>query len=271
VLARDSRHPTAQLELGRIAYKAGNKRAAVDCLRTAIAIQPDNAEFHNELGYVLIGLGERQQAHHAFTRALAIDPLHLGARINIEIALKRGVPLWHFPMMNDVPRNVVYDEAIRRVAAGRSVLDIGTGAGLLAMMTARAGAKWVVSCEGIPLIAAKAKAVVAANDLDNRIKLIAKPSRDLRIGTDLPERAEVLEVFGTTALNEHVIPTIAYAHAQLLQPGASVVPNAASARAYLAGGAALEGYFFVDRAVGFTLNSFNLDPRAGDIRIGQSN
>jgi type II protein arginine methyltransferase len=58
-------------------------------------------------------------------------------------------------------------------------------------------------------------------------------------------------------LNEHVIPTMAHAHAQLLQPGATVVPNAASARAYLAGGPALEGYLFVDRAAGFTLRAFN--------------
>jgi type II protein arginine methyltransferase len=200
--------------------------------------------------------GQLNEAMAAYKRALAIDPLHLGARVNIEIALKRGLPLWHFLMMNDVPRNAVYGEAIRRVAPGRSVLDIGTGASLLAMMAARAGAKWVASCEGVP---AKAKEVVAANDLGDRIKLIAKPSHDLRIGTDLPEPAEVLvtAVFGTTVLNEQVIPTIAHTHAQLLQPGAMVVPKAASARAYLAGGAALEGYFFVDRAVGFTLTAFN--------------
>jgi predicted nicotinamide N-methyase len=293
VLARDPRHPAAQVELGRIAYKTGNKIAAADCLRKAIAIQPDNAQFHNELGCVLIGLGERQQALRAFTRALeikpddpdaltnigtfhlgegrlneavaayrralAIDPYHVNSRVNIEVALMKGVPPWHIPMMNDVPRNSAYDEAIRRVVPGRSVLDIGTGAGLLAMMAARAGAKWVASCEAVPWIAAKAAEVVAANGLGDRIKLIAKRSTDLQIGTDLPERAEVLvtEVFGSTVLNEHVIPTLAHAHAELLQPGVTVVPNAASARAYLAGSRALEDYLFVDRALGFNLAAFN--------------
>ncbi len=249
--------------------------------------------FHNELGFVLIGLGERQQAHRAFMRALEInpgdadtisnigtfhltegqineavtayqraleiDPSHMNARMNLETAISKAVPAWHFAMMNDVPRNTVYDEAIRRVAPGQSVLDIGTGAGLLAMMAARAGARWVASCEQTPWIAAKAKEVVAANGLGDRIKLIAKHSTDLQIGQDLSERADVLvtEVFGTSAINELVIPTVAHAHAQLLQPGATVVPNAASARAYLAGGPALEGFFFVDRAVGFTLTPFN--------------
>jgi type II protein arginine methyltransferase len=271
----------------------GNKQAAADCLRKAIAGQPNNGRFHNELGFVLIGLGERQQAHRAFMRALEInpgdadtisnigtfhlaegqineavtayrraleiDPSHLNARINLETAISKAVPTWHFAMMNDVPRNTVYDEAIRRVAPGRSVLDIGTGAGLLAMMAARAGARWVTTCEQTPWMAAKAKEVIAANGLGDRIKLIAKHSSDLQIGRDLSERAEVLvtEVFGTSAINELVIPTVAHAHAQLLQPGATVVPNAASARAYLAGGPALDGYFFVDRAVGFTLTPFN--------------
>jgi hypothetical protein len=46
--------------------------------------------------------------------------------------------------------------------------------------------------------------------------------------------------FGTTAINEHVIPTVAQAHAKLLERGSTVVPNAASARAYLVGGPALK-------------------------------
>ena len=293
MLAREPQHAGALYELGRISYRAGNKTAAAACLRKAIASQPDNGQFYNELAFVLIGLGDRQQAYRtficaleinpddadtisnigtfhlteghiieavaAFRRAIEIDPLQLNARINLDAVLEKAVPPWHFAMMNDVPRNSAYEEAIRRVAPGRSVLDIGTGAGLLAMMAARAGAKWVASCEQTPWIAAKAREVVAANGLGDRIKLIAKHSTDLRIGPDLSERAEVLvtEVFGTAAINELVIPTVTHAHAQLLQPGATVVPNAASVRAYLAGGPALEGYFFVDRPAGFTIAAFN--------------
>jgi type III protein arginine methyltransferase len=99
---------------------------------------------------------------------MEIDPLQLNARINLDAVLEKAVPPWHFAMMNDVPRNSAYEEAIRRVAPGRSVLDIGTGAGLLAMMAARAGAKWVVSCEQTPWIAAKAREVVAANGVGDR-------------------------------------------------------------------------------------------------------
>jgi Flp pilus assembly protein TadD len=135
VLARDPRHPGALFELGRIANLKGDKRAAADCLQKAIASQPDNGRFHRELGCVWIGLGDRPQALRAFKRALeidpadadaisnmgtfhlgggrldealaayrgalAIDPLHLNARINLGLALKKAVPPWHFPMMND--------------------------------------------------------------------------------------------------------------------------------------------------------------------------
>ncbi len=293
LLASDPRHPGALFELGRIANTRGDKKAAADCLRKAIASEPDNGKLYNELGFVLIGLGDRQQALGAFMRALEInpcdpdainnmgafhlgegrlnqavaayrraleiDPAHLNARVNLGLALTNAVPPWHFPMMNNAPRNSLYDEAIRRVVPGRSVLDIGTGSGLLSMMAARAGAKWVVSCDGIPWIAAKATEVVAANGLSDRIKIFAKRSNDLRIGPDLKARAEVLvmEVFGTAVINEHVIPTVTHAHAQLLQPGATVVPHAASARAYLAGSQELERYLFVDRAAGFTVTAFN--------------
>jgi hypothetical protein len=66
------------------------------------------------------------------------------------------------------------------------------------------------------IIAAKAREVVAANGLGDRIKLIAKHSTELRIGPDLSERAQVLviEVFGTSAINELVIPTSALLHRQ---------------------------------------------------------
>src|SRR4029077_6512513 len=58
VLVRDPRHPGALVELGGVAYLTGNKRAAADSLRKAIASRPDNAQYHNQLGFVLIELGE---------------------------------------------------------------------------------------------------------------------------------------------------------------------------------------------------------------------
>src|SRR5579864_2565335 len=74
VLARDPRHAGAMVELGRIAHRSGDRRAAADWLRKAIASQPDNVQLHNELAFLLIQLGERQQALAVMTRALEIKP-----------------------------------------------------------------------------------------------------------------------------------------------------------------------------------------------------
>jgi protein O-GlcNAc transferase len=74
LLAREPQHAGALYELGRISYRAGNKTAAAACLRKAIASQPDNGQFYNELAFVLIGLGDRQQAYRTFICALEINP-----------------------------------------------------------------------------------------------------------------------------------------------------------------------------------------------------
>jgi Flp pilus assembly protein TadD len=74
LLAREPQHAGALYELGRISYRAGNKTAAAACLRKAIASQPDNGQFYNELAFVLMGLGDRQQAYRTFIRALEINP-----------------------------------------------------------------------------------------------------------------------------------------------------------------------------------------------------
>jgi Flp pilus assembly protein TadD len=73
-LARDPRHPAALVELGRIAYATGNRRAAADCLRSATGVAPNDAGLHNELACVLIALGERQEALRALMRAREIKP-----------------------------------------------------------------------------------------------------------------------------------------------------------------------------------------------------
>jgi hypothetical protein len=143
--------------------------------------------------------------------------------------------------------------------SGKHVLDVGTGAGLLAMMAARAGAKSVVSCETVGLIAEQARTIVANNGLADRVTVIGSPSTSLTVGKDMPQRADVLvtETFSSTLIGEGILPTVEHAHEHLLAPGAAVIPAAASAVGYLAGGEALRGMFFVDRVAGFDLAPFN--------------
>lgn len=293
VLQREPTNPLANHQLGLLAFQTGQTALAARLFEKAVAGEPNEPEYHNNLGVTLNALGQSAAARTAFERAvalkpdyahalnnlgsvheaeggldaaieayrraLAIDPGFVEARDNLDLACSKLVPQWHFPMMHDAPRNQAYDRALRRAAPGRHVLDIGTGAGLLAMMAARAGARRVTTCEAVPQIAARARAVIELNGLADRIALHAKRSDQLLVGDDLPDRADLLvtETFASGALSEHVLPTLEHARARLLTEDAVIIPRAAATRGYLAGGPALEAQFFVHAAAGFDVSPFN--------------
>ena len=78
------------------------------------------------------------------SEALSLDPHHHAAQVLQERLHQMFVPRWHFPMLADQARNAAYAKAIKaKVKPGDVVLDIGCGAGLTAMLAARAGAKHV--------------------------------------------------------------------------------------------------------------------------------
>src|SRR5690349_15998626 len=121
------------------------------------------------------------------------------------------------------------------------VRGIGTGAGLLAMMAARAGAAHVTTCEMVGIVAEKAREIVALNGLSERITVIGKKSTELVVGKDLPRRADLLvsEILSSEVVGEHVVPSVRHAFAELLAPGAPSVPRRAEAVAALVGGEGL--------------------------------
>ena len=294
VLAQDPDNGAANAYLGRLAFARGDVRAAEPLLRRAAESEPLEAEHHNNLGVVLNALGEPAAARLAFERAialrgdfvqainnlgaaleaigdevgavtayrraLAIDPGYVEARDNLDLACAKAAPAWHFPMMADAARNDAYDQALRRVAPGRRVLDIGTGSGLLSMMAARAGASEVATCEAVPQIAEAARRVIAANGLSDRIALHARHSDQLEVGRELAARAEVLvtETFSSGVLSESVLVTLEHARRHLLTPDAAVIPRRAEAHGYLVAGEAIEAHLFAPRHAGFDLSPFDL-------------
>lgn len=171
----------------------------------------------------------KAQALDLYRQALAADPREPGARLGLGEIYRRDVARWHFSMLNDDARNAAYDAAIARaVRPGDVVLDIGTGAGLLAMMAARAGAAHVYTCECVPLIAEKAREVIAANGLCDRITVLSKWSHQLKVGEDLPQRADVLvsEIVDNLLIGEGIIATLDHALSHLVKRDALVIPAA---------------------------------------------
>jgi len=252
--------PEFHNNLGVALNALGDPAAARLAFEAAITLNADFAQAVNNLGAALEALGEGVAAIEAYRRALAIDPAYVEARDNLDMACGRAAPAWHFPMMADAERNDAYDQALRRAAPGRRVLDIGSGSGLLAMMAARAGAEIVTTCEAVAPIAGAARQIIAANGLADRITLHSGHSSDLRVGDHLPSRADLLvtETFASGVLSEWVLPTLEHARAHLLTPDAQVIPARAAARGYLVGGDALEGHFRAPGSTGFDLSGFDL-------------
>ena len=251
---------TAQNNLAAALLVAGDIDGAIAAGDTAHRLDATNPEPLLTIATALLLKHDPDAALEAVRRVLAIDADNDRAVALYRTAMSRIVQPWHFPMMNDEPRNAAYDAAIRRaVTPNAVVLDIGTGAGLLSMMAARAGAKHVVTCEMTAQVAAKAKQIIAQNGFQDRITVHAKRSNDLVVGVDLPEKADVLvqEVFDSDLLSEGVLPSMEDAHARLIKPGAKIIPRAAAAMVALVGGEQLRNMVYVDRAAGFDIGAFN--------------
>ncbi|MEP2715843.1 50S ribosomal protein L11 methyltransferase [Pseudophaeobacter sp.] len=194
------------------------------------------------------------------TQALELDPHHHGARVLQERLHQMFVPRWHFPMLADEARNSAYAQAIAaKVKPGDLVLDIGCGAGLTAMLAARAGAKHVYTCEQQPLIAQAATRVIAENGLSDRITVIPKWSHDVIVGVDIPHQADVVisEIVDTVLLGEGALATLTHAMAALAKPNARAVPERGTLMAQMVESDILLDQWQPKQAEGFDLSAFN--------------
>lgn len=187
--------------------------------------------------------GREARARELAEKALAAAPGDPQVATLVAQVLSHGVPAWHFELVRDETRNAAYDAALRRaVRPGMKVLEIGAGSGILAMMAARAGASEVITCEANPAIAAVAKENIARNGYADRIKVLARHSFDLDPEADLGGRADLLvsEIISTDVLSQHVIEITRHAIAELLAPGATVIPASAVVQVSLAFSQAVE-------------------------------
>merc|ERR1712094_148639 len=111
---------------------------------------------------------------------------------------------FHYAMMNDYQRNEFYQTALQKDVNEESVvLEIGTGSGLLAMLSAQAGAKQVYAIEANRHMCQLAKINMEVNKLKN-IRVINKLSTEATHPVDITEKANILisEIIGTLLLGE---------------------------------------------------------------------
>lgn len=219
-----------------------------------------------DYGYNLVGLAEMValkkeplRAAGLARQAIAAAPTDQATRMRARRLLGSLLPGYHVPMMNDVRRNRSWDRALRAaIRPEMLVLEIGTGAGMLALMAARAGAK-VITCETNVVAAEVARELAALNGYRDRIDVISKHSRDLRLGVDLNRPADLLicDIFADGLLEFDPLTAIADARERLVQPGAPVIPMASSLRVSLAHWKDYDRNARIDTACGFDLRPFS--------------
>jgi tetratricopeptide (TPR) repeat protein len=254
------------LKAARAFSSISQHEEALNALLPALRNSAQSPELHRALGEVYEAMDDRTRAIQAYSAVCALNPQDNAASARLSQLLNQRVPTWHFPMMNDTPRNEAFRAAIEaRLTPTTRVLDIGCGAGLLSLMSARAGAAAVYACESEPQVAEVASEIITRNGYEEQIRLITKRSTQMSVGVDLPDRLDMLvcEIFDVSLLGEDALNTIRDAKERLLNPGAQIVPCGARVWCQLVESDELRARYHVETPEGFDLSPFNKlrDPR----------
>jgi 2-polyprenyl-3-methyl-5-hydroxy-6-metoxy-1,4-benzoquinol methylase len=131
---------------------------------------------------------------------------------------------FHELMLNDHIRMVAYENAIKRlVQPGMTVVDVGTGTGILAQWALEAGARTVHAIDMNENMIAEARARLSHAGYSDGVRL----HRALSYEVTLPERVDVVmsEILGNLGDNEGMTPILNDARARFLKEGGHMLPR----------------------------------------------
>jgi len=164
-------------------------------------------------------------------------------------------------LINNSQRTRAFRTALESVITPNcTVLEIGTGSGILSMLAARVGARHVYTCERQILMARVADEIVKDNNLIDSITVIAKGADQLKLGAEIPERVDLIlcDVFTGSLLEAGGLGLVARAAQNFLKPGGSIIPGFGAIRGELVGGEDLEALCRCSNNDGMILRRFNL-------------
>ncbi|CAL5207926.1 unnamed protein product [Lathyrus oleraceus] len=134
----------------------------------------------------------------------------------------------HQEMIKDRVRTDTYREAIMRhqsFIAGKVVVDVGCGTGILSIFCAQAGAKRVYAVDASD-IALQANEVVKANNLSDVVIVLHGRVEDVEIDEEVD--VIISEWMGYMLLYESMLGSVITARDRWLKPGGLILPSSAS-------------------------------------------
>jgi len=162
-------------------------------------------------------------------------------------------------MVNDVPRNQVIEKSIAAMdLAGKTVVEIGAGTGLIALLFAKYGAEHVYTCEMNGNLAAVAQRIISATPYANRITLINENSTVAIDRGHLPYRPDVIftETLDCGVVGEGFVP-IADDIEAIAGPETLILPRNVRQFARLIESESLANLNRASSACGFDLSALN--------------
>ena len=192
------------------------------CLQEALKLYPQSEAVLMNTGAHLLKLGCTDEAASCFRRVLSVNDSSVRAREYLENIANLLVERWHFRMLNDKKRNLAYKEAIcKAISQGYdTVLDIGSGTGILSMFAVQGGAREVYACEMSKTMYEMGCDVLKANNMDSSVHCIQKKSTEISVGEDIPKKVSlvVTETLDCGLLGEGILATVQHAWKHLLMP-----------------------------------------------------
>ncbi|CAE7331634.1 PRMT7 [Symbiodinium pilosum] len=145
---------------------------------------------------------------------------------------------WYFEMLRDAARHDLYERALQveiskvkeKSGGGCTVLDVGSGDGILSMMAIRSGATAAIGVEYVAQIARASEEVISANRTSNALghSPLNIWCTDVRGVSELPEqqRFDVLvsELMDASGLGENLILLTEGSKRRLCKQHAPVIP-----------------------------------------------
>ena len=134
----------------------------------------------------------------------------------------------HYDMLCDRARTLCYKNSMTQnpqLFAGKAVMDIGCGTGILSMFAASAGARVVVAIEMASILNA-ARRIVAENGLRESVHFCAGKIEELTLPLQQVD-VIVSEWMGYLLLFEGMFDSVLFARDKYLAPGGKLFPNRA--------------------------------------------